>query len=189
MRRKRLLISIFLGGKPWGERRRPSAAWFCAAPGATVALWKRTMCEGDCNRTIRHFAGVLFILKPTTWRSEAAQYESASERRRRCRAPFLRRGDSTFLTSGVNWSLGIKKTKNKPEPPVLSDAIAHLCQSSRGSSSNLDLDCRSWFSTPRSLPHDFHRAARSFSFSFVWSVEGLSLTDAVQTSKPFAALG
>lgn len=145
------------------------------------------MCEGDCDRTILHFAVVLFILKPTNWRSEAAHYESASKRRRRCRAPFLHRGDSTFLTSGVNWSLGIKK--NKPEPPVLSDAIAHLCQSSRGSSSNLDLDCRSWFSTPRSLPHDFHRAARSFSVSFVWSVEGLSLTDAVQTSKPFAAFG
>lgn len=62
--------------------RRKKATWFCAAPGAPVTLRRWTMCEGDCNRTIRHFAVVLSILKPTTWRSEAAHYQSASERRR-----------------------------------------------------------------------------------------------------------
>lgn len=121
----RLSCGLIFIAKTWGGNgfwfrffgrktmRRKKAAWFCAAPGATVTLRRWTMCEGDCNRTIRHFAVVLSILKPTTWRSEAAHYQSASERRRRCRAPSLRRGDSTFLTSGVNWSLGIKKKQTR----------------------------------------------------------------------------
>lgn len=140
MGRKRLLIPSF-GWKPWGETRRTecrlvlcSFYWQQWTPGG----------EGHCSHTIPHFTVTIFLSSPPRGACllEAAQNEPASEASlMSCIAsPW-----GWFHLSDLRCELKFRdkkkrpKRKTKTETPVLSDAIAHLCQSSRGFSSNLQI--------------------------------------------------
>lgn len=139
LRRKRLL-----GGKPWGDARRASAAWFCAASGHRAALWADVAPASSLHVS----AG---------W-SEAAHYKPLMSHAASPSEWF----DLCDLWCELKFRDKRKKKQpqqNKRRTPVLSDAIAHLCQS-----------VTSTFAADRGfLPHDLLRAGGSvlfFSFFF-----------------------